>query len=310
MREVCPPLFEFPAMSFGWGELHFVYSWNRTNLVSPNLPDYVCYDERYCSLPGSSIRFVKTSDPSIVLSCQFPNISTLRGDWLTQTKSVRIHMRKQCSLGRVIEESSCSEKSHFQCDKKCLSKHRLVNKIGDCLDGRDEAYNGSCNLNDQHRLRCTSSITGVTQCIPSTNILAGLKRDCGSEVKLPHFPTLCNGYVDYREKVGEHLHTDETDCEEWQCDNQYTRCDGIWNCRNGADEVECFHPICNGSRGYPCRLVNTTEFICLPAVQVNDGTVECFGATDEQQICRALWDGRTAYHCFQNSSHPIQFWPG
>jgi len=295
-------------MSFGWAQLHFVYSWNRTNR-SPNLPDYICYDERYCSFPEIDIRFVKTSDPSVVLSCQFSNITNLRGDWFTQSKLLRQYMHSRCSLGIAIKEMNCLEQSQFQCDNKCFSKYRLVNNLRDCDDGSDELYNNSCSLNDQHRLRCTSHITGVekTKCIIKTSILAGQQNDCKSDVKLPHFPTICNGYIDYSEKHGTLTQTDETDCEEWQCDNQYTRCDGVWNCRDGADEAKCFHPICHGIRGHPCLLIDTLEFKCLLFSQANDGIVDCLGATDEQHICRTFWERRSGYRCSPNSSHSIQF---
>ena len=33
--------------------------------------------------------------------------------------------------------------------------------------------------------------------------------------------------------------TDETECEQWECNNIYTHCNGIWNCPNGADEIGC-----------------------------------------------------------------------
>ncbi len=39
---------------------------------------------------------------------------------------------------------------------------------------------------------------------------------------------------------------DETECSQWTCNNMYTRCDGVWNCPNSADESGCVpHSILN-----------------------------------------------------------------
>ncbi|CAF4862914.1 unnamed protein product, partial [Rotaria socialis] len=96
---------------------------------------------------------------------------------------------------------------------------------------------------------------------------------------LPHFPTLCDGYNDYSETIDGIFETDETNCERWPCDNQYTRHDGLWNCPDGADEAQFFHPVCHQSIGHPCLLHNTTELICLPLANSNDGIIDCYGGT-------------------------------
>jgi hypothetical protein len=88
--------------------------------------------------------------------------------------------------------------------------------------------------------------------------------------------------------------------KEWQCNNQYTRCDGIWNCRNGADESECFNKVCEEKYGYPCLLTNTTELICLPTTNANDGIVDCLGATDEPYMCEKSDDKRLQDRCLMN----------
>jgi hypothetical protein len=35
--------------------------------------------------------------------------------------------------------------------------------------------------------------------------------------------------------------TDETDCEHWPytCDSPYTKCNRVWNCPDGRDEIDC-----------------------------------------------------------------------
>jgi hypothetical protein len=124
-------------------------------------------------------------------------------------------------------------------------------------------------------------------------------------IKLPHFPTLCDGYVEYSEKIKGQVETDETNCEEWQCDNLYTRCDGMWNCPNGADESRCFHQVCKENYGYPCILPNTTELVCLPVSSANNGIIDCLGATDERHLCKKSI-GKNMYRCQTNFTNNKQ----
>ncbi|CAF2972286.1 unnamed protein product, partial [Rotaria sp. Silwood2] len=304
MVEYCPPLFEFPAKSLGWHHAHFVYSRNQTssNTMS-HMPDYVCYDEQDCSISQPIIYFRKLSQPSVVVACELPNVEIIRGRWISQVAFFRRQVILQCPLKTYRKETRCSAPNQFHCGNRCISKHRLADCYTDCLGETDETYNQSCALNHKHRLTCSSNIAGtlITKCIPSTNIWGGKRDDCRSNIELPHFPTLCDGYIDYKEKINSVMNTDEMNCERWQCDNQYTRCDGIWNCPNGTDEARCFHPVCRGIIGHPCLLRNTTEFICLPLQYSNDGIVHCYGATDELSFCQKQFGEGTNFLCLANN---------
>ncbi|UJR19304.1 hypothetical protein I4U23_022433, partial [Adineta vaga] len=219
LMEYCPSLFEFPALSVGWSDLHFIYGWNRTN-TSLGYPNYVCYNERRCSISQLNIYFKKKSE----------------------------------------------------------------------------------SLNLKHRLACTFDIAENKQvkCLRIINVLPQSRMICTDDLEIPHFPTLCNGLTEFEENI-------ETNCEMWQCDNQYTRCDGIWNCPNGEDENNCFHEICNGSIGQPCLLLYTAKYICLPIANISDGIVDCIGATDEQQACRNIEERVGKYRCLTNRTDNKQF---
>lgn len=305
MREHCPALFEFPALSIGWNQFHFVFSWNESN-ESDRIILYACYDADFCVTSQSNIRFAKLSEPSRILSCQPGYDRELYQFSNSMLKEYKKAMNMRCSSTPDRTVADCPETTQFQCGNRCLSKHRLVDNFKDCLNNVDEEYNNSCALNHKYRRQCAFFYynRNTTQCIPPIALPFTPGDICTKTVNLPHFPTLCDGYEEYTEKINGQIETDETHCEKWQCDNQYTRCDGLWNCRNGADEAQCFHPVCNGSRGYPCILLNTTEFICLPVSHIDDGRVDCFGATDERHLCKGSLSGE--YRCLTNDTDQQQ----
>src|ERR1700734_4168258 len=98
------------------------------------------------------------------------------------------------------------------------------------------------------------------------------------------FPTICDGFQELLPIfIKNRYETDETECEQWECDNTYTHCDGVWNCPNGADEIDCdalSKSICS-LNGHVCVSLLTYRFICLDISKVNDGNLDCVGGTDE-----------------------------
>ena len=96
--------------------------------------------------------------------------------------------------------------------------------------------------------------------------------------------------------------TDETNCEHWPCNNQYTRCDGAWTCKNGADELNCNQ----SSKCYPnhheCVSPTTLKVVCLPVDQAGDGNIDWLGATDEREHCRHTKSHEfTPYQCWNET---------
>ncbi|CAF4347509.1 unnamed protein product, partial [Rotaria sp. Silwood2] len=103
------------------------------------------------------------------------------------------------------------------------------------------------------------------------------------------FQTICDGFTELIPIIIEGQNeTDETECEQWSCNNIYTRCDGLWNCPHGEDEVGCdLSSTLNCSLDHhKCVSPYTNELICLPIKQANDGKIDCLGATDEPTLCQ------------------------
>ncbi|CAF4475535.1 unnamed protein product [Rotaria sp. Silwood2] len=87
------------------------------------------------------------------------------------------------------------------------------------------------------------------------------------------FQTICDEFTELISIIIEGQNeTDETECEHWPCNKIYTRCDSLWNCPHGEDEVGCdLSSTLNCSSDHH-RYVSrhTNELICLSVKQAND----------------------------------------
>jgi hypothetical protein len=230
--------------------------------------------------------------------------------WNDVLRPVTLAFQRNCALTMTDIENDCPETTQFRCGKKCLSKHRLVDIVRDCINNMDETYNGSCDLNDKHRIYCGSVKYAMyaERCVVRAFAL-NPERDllCTVQNKLPHFPTLCDIYVEYTETINGTKETDETNCEEWLCNNQYTRCDDIWNCLNGEDEMDCPQNFCKNVKAHPCIVWNISQSVCLPISRAGDGIIDCVGATDERYLCRDIdFNGAAGYRCWNNHTNDEQ----
>lgn len=125
------------------------------------------------------------------------------------------------------------------------------------------------------------------------------------------FELICNGILDYYPDTENN--TDESDCsmDEWRCVNEVTQCEGVWNCADGHDELDC-HGIhyeadpCTRNKTHFCLNIRTGLPYCLPQSKAGDGHIDCIGSTDERNFCRMKYpyDNTRRYRC-QNSDQCI-----
>ncbi|CAF3756258.1 unnamed protein product, partial [Rotaria sp. Silwood1] len=149
-------------------------------------------------------------------------------------------------------------------------------------------FNKSCSLNQKHRFNCSMD----NRCI-SWILVNDFKTDCLtnddeilSDIKKSKehisFQIICDGFQELSFIViNDKYESDETNGHLWSCNNVYARCNGIWNCLDGSNEINCSISICSPSH-HMCVSPITNNFTCIQILKVNDGIV----GSDERQICR------------------------
>ncbi|CAF1600432.1 unnamed protein product [Rotaria sp. Silwood1] len=275
----------FPQRPLLQGHVFFVYLTNKTIYYvvdNPSMfPDYVCYDVRKCPfLPSISI-----------LNINGTTCRTTEELGLRQFLDI-INLFQGCLI--VIEnelKTNYSQSSSlFQCSgtTKYISKHRVLDGVHDCYKGADEIGIDTCQWNHKHRFKCSFE----NKCISDVQVRNAIKDCLGGEDEILYssqrllYQKLCNGFVHMSSVLIDGMNeTDETHCDYWPCNNLYTRCDGAWNCLNGADELNCVLTNCPGDT-HECVSPITKKIMCLPIHQAGNGIVDCLGSTDERTYCR------------------------
>jgi hypothetical protein len=208
----------------------------------------------------------------------------------------------------IINNNSavCNSSIMYQCinSSKCISKYRIGDGLSDCDYGDDEEekviYDICLKFQPTTLFQCTTTNKCIhLRMIKNDHCDCGCDEDgfCDDETlelndlrRHTSFRYICDGTTDLLPiTVDGRDETDETECELWQCNNTYTRCDGIWNCLNGADEVDC-----EPSSSLQCPLhhhicisIEKNQPICLPIEKANDGKIDCLEAADEPKLCQS-----------------------
>ena len=319
LQEFCHSLHEFTGRPILFGHVRFLYNTTERNFQFGKilLPDYICYNEHLCK------DFLPVTIHLNNLSCRHFHELPLKKNksyscLLDLTYDIESIFSK-CLLPHN-DAHYCNYSTLYHCSNstKCISKHRLVDGIVDCPLNDDELYNESCSLsNTHHRLTCV--VNNRTQCfapfrprdsqIQCQNSIEKYSILGESPKDFIDFQYLCDGNTKMVPLLIQGRNeTDETDCDIWPCYNTYTRCDGIWHCNNGIDELNCPSSTCS-DREHSCVLPNDTSKIsCISIVYSNNGFVDCLGATDERDHFRELYrkDRSYSFKCRNETTNLIQ----
>jgi hypothetical protein len=117
------------------------------------------------------------------------------------------------------------------------------------------------------------------------------------------FQTICDGFI---ELIPVNIDgRNETECEQWECNNIYTHCNDVWNCQNGEDERNCIsYSTLNCSLTHHlCVSPETNQFMCLSNEKINDGNPDCLGGIDEPTLCRR-YSASEHFYCRNQRSTP------
>ena len=307
VKSNCSMGYELNSLPLLFGHVRFIVSNETIHSNRIPLPDHICYNATLCPY------FLPPTASFHNWTCHhFKDFGLRYTDYIALKELVSlIKSLFQGCLNVNNELYDCSLSSMYQCinSTKCISKHCLLDGIKQCPFGDDETYNQSCSLSDiRQRFECRDE--NHPKCFtflamehkPEVCRHHGDPYDTTSIFAKTRisFPMICNGFNDVLPLlIDGQYETDETGCESWECNNTYSRCNGIWSCKNGADEVDCHSSSCP-THHHRCIFPNDTSALsCLPIERAGNDIDDCVGGTDEwtknRIVNRDIYDDTIEY---------------
>ncbi|CAF1130271.1 unnamed protein product [Adineta steineri] len=331
VSETCPELMYFPNVPVLFGHLYTAYhksdahhtgGWGyRSPYICSNNSLYDNYLEK-----TTKILFKNTTCFRAKVKDDHP--SNINWDWKYHKHLNELfHLLKNHDRFTNYASEVRNELNLYQCinSSTYIPMHDIMNGVPNCPRHDDEKIFDSDRTNDilekvkEKYYKCEESGKDIL-----LDVIGDCKCDCQPKNyyicedenkdfiysrKKISFQTICDGHPELSTiNIEGTNETDETECKQWECNNIYTRCDGLWNCPNGIDEAGCnLSPFFNCSLDqHVCISPHTYTFMCLSITKANNGKIDCLGGMDEPQICRSstLFNVDNRFHCFNHTSNP------
>jgi hypothetical protein len=279
----------FPSEPIFYDHLQLIYS--SADLIGSKTPTnvfpvYVCYDLRRCRYQSSAT--VHNEDLFCVPYEEIAPPGFFQGLYAVQ-RALASFAWFCLKTGNIYEYSSSSSLYYCESSDRYISQHRLVDGFGDCYHDEDEKYEMSCSLNDSRRLSCNSKAM-QGKCLAMTGIVDYLM-NCrltyfqSNEYRPTIYPLLCDRINDY---IDEFDDRDEDNCLPWPCLTPYSRCDAVFQCPNGIDELNCPSLGC-GADELKCSIQNSSNYRCVPPAHIYEKPINCSMDPKKVSVCRTLF---------------------
>ncbi|XP_076230657.1 terribly reduced optic lobes isoform X13 [Nomia melanderi] len=179
----------------------------------------------------------------------------------------------------VSNQPKC-EVYEFICDGRCVSNLYSCDGIPQCSDGRDEV-----DCEDQGKRECTPTqfkcltgkcIEGVYRCDGRPDCPDHSDEDCANET-ITHVtqPTTLPWPGWTAQSTRECDPSREMRCDDGKCVLLRRKCDNIFDCLDGSDELGC--GVCTPAE-WKCASGE-----CLPEIERCDGVIQCADGSDEDR---------------------------
>ena len=305
INQTYPEQIFFPRKPILFENIYFIYMKHEimNNTDFRNISPYICYTTNIYNNYFQQYSTFKMNNFTCIYSKIFlHHDGGLKSLHDTVFKKLYLILR-QYHLTWNYTSDICQQPQMYQCihSSKCISVHRLLDGIYDCsyIDDENQTLIYTSNI-IQHQIK--DWLKHRIEVGQATSDPLEDKREYIKNTIVFHY--ICDRIVDLLPIIidGKN-HTDETECQQWECDNLYTHCQNGWNCLNGQDETGCRNNIyslnpANCSRYFhTCVSPETNQFICLSLEKVNDGKIDCLSATDESLLHEQM---RNIY----NNTHP------
>ena len=286
----CPEMLFIPTVPILFGHVYFAYHKDDAQFLTGMHAQYVyvCYNNSLYDAYFGSTTKVLFAGTTCYRRADILPVETAPGA-LFELEYLAAYERDlweyniigDSDLSLNYISTMCNRSNMYQClhSRQCVRKQVFADSANDCPYGDDETLEG------EKYAELTGEYVGLIQWYEDTGDVRLQFRNAKKNIS---FQIICDGFTELLPvTINGRNETDETNCEPWPCNNTYTRCNGLWNCADGADEAHChsFLPFHCSFDEHVCVSIETSALICLSMEKANDGHVDCLGATDEPYLC-------------------------